>query len=144
MEDKREFLRLSEIWDLDYKIIALEDIKKGTISSLTVNISGGGVCFETNKEIPAGAMLVLELKSKHFPSPIIALAKSVWCKKAKKKDKFDVGVQFWWTGWKENDSQEAVSEYVIKNFLEYAKKENTPKSKKSKSKISRTKTKPDK
>ena len=144
MEDKREFLRLSEIWDLDYKIIALEDIKKSTISSLTVNIGGGGVCFETNKEIPAGAMLVLELKSKHFPSPIIALAKSVWCKKAKKKDKFDVGIQFWWTGWKDNDSKEAVSEHIIKNFLDWANKEGKPQSQKSKSKTSRTKTKPDK
>ena len=144
MEDKREFLRLSEIWDLDYKIIALEDIKKSTISSLTVNISGGGVCFETNKEIPAGAMLVLELKSKHFPSPIIALAKSVWCKKAKKKDKFDVGVQFWWTGWKENDSKEAVSEHIIKNLLDWANKEGKPQSQKSKSKTSRTQAKPDK
>ena len=144
MGEKREFLRLSEIWDLNYKIIALEDLKKSTINSLTVNIGGGGVRFVADEEIPAGAMLVLELKSKHFPSPIISIAKSIWCKKAKKKDKFDVGVQFWWTGWKDNDSKEAVSEHIVKNFLNWANKESTPKSKKSKSKTSRTKTKPDK
>ncbi len=144
MKDKREFLRLSEIWNLNYKIIALEDIQKTNISSLTVNISGGGVCFETDEEIPEGAMLVLDLISKHFPSPIIAIAKSVWCKQSKKKDKFDVGVQFWWTGWKDNDSQEAVSEHIIKNFLDWANKEGKPKSKKSKSKTSRKKTEPDK
>lgn len=144
MKDKREYLRLSEIWNLNYKIIALEDIKKSNISSLTVNIGGGGVRFETDEEIPAGAMLVLDLKSKHFPSPIIAIAKSIWCKKAKKKDKFDVGVQFWWTGWKENDSKEAVSEHIIKNLLDWANKEGKPQSQESKSKTSRTKTEPDK
>jgi len=144
MEDKREFLRLSEIWDLNYKIIAREDIKKSTINSLTVNIGGGGVRFEASEEIPEGAMLILELKSKHFPSPIIAMAKSIWCKKAKKKDKFDVGVQFWWTGWKDNDSKDAVSEHIVKNFLDWPNKESKPKSKKSKSKTSRTETKPDK
>ena len=144
MKDKREFLRLSEIWDLNYKIIDLEDIKKSSINSLTVNISGGGVLFEADEKIPEGAMLVLELKSKHFPSPIIAIAKSVWCKKAKKKEQFEVGVQFWWSGWKDNDSQDAVSEHIIKTVLVWANKENTPKSQKSKSKTSRAKTKPDK
>ena len=144
MKDKREYLRLSEIWNLSYKIIALEDIKKSNISSLTVNIGGGGVCFEADEKIPAGAMLVLDLVSKHFPSPIIAIAKSIWCKKAKKKDKFDVGVQFWWTGWKENDSKEAVSEHIIKNLLDWANKEGKPQSQKSKSKTSRTQAKPDK
>ena len=144
MKDKREYLRLSEIWNLNYKIIALEDIKKSNISSLTVNIGGGGVCFEADEKIPAGAMLVLDLVSKHFPSPIIAIAKSIWCKKAKKKDKFDVGVQFWWTGWKENDSKEAVSEHIIKNLLDWANKEGKPQSQESKSKTSRTKTEPDK
>ena len=125
-------------------IIALEDIKKSNISSLTVNIGGGGVCLEADEKIPAGAMLVLDLVSKHFPSPIIAIAKSIWCKKAKKKDKFDVGVQFWWTGWKENDSKEAVSEHIIKNLLDWANKEGKPQSQKSKSKTSRTQAKPDK
>jgi hypothetical protein len=144
MKDKREFLRLSEIWDLNYKIIELEDIKKSSINSLTVDISGGGVRFEANKKIPEGTMLLLELKSKHFPSPIIAVAKSVWCKKAKKKDKFEVGLQFWWTGWKDNDSQDAVSEHIVKSLLDLANKEITPKSQKSKSKTSRAQTKPDK
>ena len=144
MEDKREFLRLSEIWDLNYKIIDLEDIKTSSINSLTVNISGGGVRFEANEEIPKEAMLVLELKSKHFPSPIIAIAKCVWCKKAKKEGQFEVGVQFWWTGWKDNDSQDAVSEHIVKNFLVWANEESKPKSKKSKPKISHAKTKPDK
>ncbi len=144
MKDKRGFLRLSEIWDLNYKIIDLEDIKKSSINSLTVNISGGGVRFEANEKIPEGTMLLLELKSKHFPSPIIAVAKSVWCKKAKKKDTFEVGLQFWWTGWKDNDSQDAVSEHIVTSLLDLANKEITPKSQKSNSKTSRAQTKPDK
>ena len=143
MKDNREFLRLSEVWDLNYKIVTLDDIKKSTINSLTVNISGGGVCFEANEEIPPGVMLVLELESKHFPSPIISLAKSIWCKKAQKKDIFDVGVQFWWTGWKDNDSKHIVSDH-IKNFLNWVDEGRNPKSKKTKSKTSRAKTKSDK
>lgn len=81
MLDKRGFPRLGEIWDLDYRTISSREFKKSPYSTYTVNISGGGICFEADEEIPKETMLALELKSKIFPSPIIALAETIWCKK---------------------------------------------------------------
>ena len=116
MLDKRGFPRLSEIWELDYRTISLREFKMNPHSSYTVNISGGGVCFETDEEIPKGTMLALELKSKIFPSPILSLAETIWCKKESKKDKFDVGVEFWWIGWKDSNAQKSLAEYISKKI----------------------------
>jgi len=112
MLDKRGFPRLGEIWDLDYRTISSREFKKSPYSTYTVNISGGGICFEADEEIPKGTMLALELKSKIFPSPIIALAETIWCNKEGEKDKFEVGVEFWWTGWKDSDAQKSLAEYI--------------------------------
>lgn len=116
MSDKRKFPRVGKIWDLDYRVIGPEEFESNALPSLTVNISGGGLCFETNQEIPEGTMLALELKSTVFPSPIIALAKAVWCRKTIQEEKYDVGAEFWWTGWKDNDAQKAVLDYVSKKI----------------------------
>jgi hypothetical protein len=116
MMDNRKFPRLGKIWDLEYKIIKSEEFKTNPFKSLTVNISGGGICFESEKEIPKGTMLVLELKSTIFPSSIIALAQAVWCKKHMGKDKYDVGAEFWWTGWKDNNAQQAVADFINKQI----------------------------
>jgi len=68
MFEKRKFPRLGESWDLDYKKIREKEFKMNSIDSLTVNISGGGICFEANEELPKGTMLALELRSTEFPS----------------------------------------------------------------------------
>lgn len=117
MFEKRKFPRLGETWDLDYKKIREKEFKMNAIDSLTVNISGGGICFEANEELPKGTMLALELRSREFPSPIMALAKSVWCKE-RDVGKYDVGAEFWWTGWKNNDSQKEMLDYVKKHIDE--------------------------
>ena len=117
MFEKRKFPRLGESWDLDYKKIRDKELKMNSIDSLTVNISGGGICFESSEELPKGTMLALELKSVEFPSAIMALAKSVWCKE-KDIGKYDVGAEFWWTGWKNNDAQTEMLDYVKKNIDE--------------------------
>jgi len=111
MFEKRKFPRLGESWDVDYRAIRTTDLKIDVIGSLTVNISGGGIRFESNEEVPKGTMLAVELKSAEFPSPIMALAKTVWCKE-KDIGKYDLGVEFWWTGWKNNDAQKSILDYV--------------------------------
>ena len=116
MLDKRGFPRLGEIWELDYRTISPRELKRNPYSTYTVNISGGGICFETDEEIPKGTMLALELKSKIFPSPIICLAEAVWCKKKEKEAKYDVGAEFWWTGWKDSDAQKSLAKYISKKI----------------------------
>jgi len=114
MLDRRKFPRLDEKWELDYRTITSEEFKNDPISGLTVNISGGGIRFEADEEIPKGTMLALGLKSPAFPSSIIALAKAVWCKKERKTDKYEVGAEFWWIGWQDSDAQQTVAEYIGK------------------------------
>jgi len=116
MFDKRKFPRLGEIWELDYRTITSKEFKVNPLSSFTVNISGGGIRFEADEEIPKGTMLALELKSTIFPSSIIGLGKTIWCKMGRKEDKYDVGVEFWWTGWRDNNTQKAVAEYISKKI----------------------------
>ena len=111
MFEKRKFPRLGESWDVDFRAIRTADFKMDQIDGLTVNISGGGICFESNEEVPKGTMLAVELKSAEFPSPIMALAKAVWCKE-RDIGKYDIGVEFWWTGWKNNDAQKSILDYV--------------------------------
>jgi c-di-GMP-binding flagellar brake protein YcgR len=112
MDEKRKYPRLGTIWDVDYKIVTSEEFSRNPLQSFTVNISGGGICFEAKEAIPAGTILTLEMKSPVFPSAIIALAKAVWCKKNPDKAKYEVGVEFWWTGWKDKNVQEAVADYI--------------------------------
>ena len=114
MLDRRKFPRLDEQWDVGYRTITSEEFKMDPISGLTVNISGGGICFEADEDIPKGTMLALELKSDAFPSPIIALAKTSWCKQEKRKEKYEIGAEFWWIGWKDSSAQETVAEYIGK------------------------------
>lgn len=110
MQDKRTFPRLSTIWYIAYSKISAEDFQKDLLSSFTVNISGGGICFEAKEEIPDGTILAIELKSKFFPSTIIGLAKTVWHKK--RKFRYDVGIEFLWTGWKDPNAQQALAGYI--------------------------------
>ena len=112
MFDKRKFPRLGEIWELDYRKIGIEEFEKDPLNSFTVNISGGGIRFEANEEIPKGSMLALELKSRIFPSSIIGIGKTIWCKTGKEEDKYDIGIEFWWTGWRDNDAQKALAGYI--------------------------------
>jgi len=116
MEDRRKFPRLGTIWDMSYKTMSSEEFSVNPLSSFTVNISGGGICFETQEEIPEGTVLTIELKSKIFPSSILALGKTVWCRKDEEKDKYDVGIEFWWIGWKDKDAQQAVADYINKQI----------------------------
>ncbi|MDH5706950.1 MAG: PilZ domain-containing protein [Candidatus Aminicenantes bacterium] len=115
-KDQRKYPRLGTIWDVDYRVLTSEEFESNPLQSFTVNISGGGICFEAREEIKPGTILTLEMKSPIFPSAILALAKTVWCRKNTEKGKYEVGVEFWWTGWKDKNAQEAVAEYISKHI----------------------------
>ena len=117
MFEKRKFPRLGESWNIDYQVIRSTELMNHSIDGLTVNISGGGICFHAQEEIPKGTMLAIELKSREFSSSILALAKAVWCKE-KDINVYDVGAEFWWTGWKNNNSQQKMLDYVSKHITE--------------------------
>ena len=109
---RRKFPRLKEDWVVDYRVLDTAQFERDPVSSLAVNISGGGVCIEAKQEIEPGTMLAVDLHSPAFDSPILALARVVWCKKKLFSDTYEVGAEFWWVGWKDTDAQSSIATYI--------------------------------
>ena len=109
---RRRFPRLKEGWALDYRVMDTAQFERDPVSTLAVNISGGGICLESKEEIEPGNMLALDLHSPAFDSPILALARVVWCKKKLFSDRYEIGAEFWWVGWRDSDAQTKISSYI--------------------------------
>ncbi len=109
---RRRFPRLKEGWALDYRVLDSTQFERDPVSTLAVNISGGGICLEAAEEVAPGAMLAIDLHSPAFDSPILALARVVWCKKKLFSDKYEIGAEFWWVGWRDSDAQGKVASYI--------------------------------
>jgi len=118
MLKRRKFPRLKEGWALEYRVLDTTEFQHDSVSSLAVNISGGGVCLEAKEEIEPGTMLAVDLHSPAFDSPILALARVVWCKKRLFSDVYEVGAEFWWVGWRDSDAQAKVAEYIKQRVTE--------------------------
>ena len=110
MRDKRKFPRLDEKWKISYRALEKEEFFKHPVRQFTVNISGGGLCFEAAEEIAPDTMLALELGSDIFPSGILAVSKVIWCKKTDLG--YEIGAEFWWIGWQNDDAQKTVANYI--------------------------------
>jgi hypothetical protein len=112
MMKRRKFPRLKEGWALEYRVLDSMQFERDPVSSLAVNISGGGICLESKEEAEPGTMLAIDLHSPAFDSPILALARVVWCKKRLFSDVFELGAEFWWVGWKDTEAQSKIAEYI--------------------------------
>jgi len=110
MRAKRKFPRLRSEWQLTYRVLEDDKFLADPIRQFTVNISGGGICFTSEAELRTNTMVALELVSDQFPSPILALAKVVWCKQT--REGHEVGAEFWWIGWQNDDAQQSIANYI--------------------------------
>ncbi len=110
MRDKRKFPRLDEQWQLTYRILEKEKFINDPIRQFTVNISGGGICFQSAEKLEDGTMIALELESDNVPSTVLALAKVIWCRRARRGH--EVGAEFWWIGWQNDDAQQSIASYI--------------------------------
>ena len=113
MSKKRHFERLDETWQLTYHVLDDDRFFDDPIQQYTMNISGGGVCFNSHEELKPGTQVALELNSTKFPEPMLALTNVVWCKR--KKGRYEVGAEYWWTGWKNNSSQKTIANFIATN-----------------------------
>ena len=107
---RRRFPRLRKDFQITYRIVEPEKLDQDPVKSLAVNISGGGVCFEAIDNLPKGALVALEMRSDDFNAPVLALAKVVWCKP--RGTGYQVGAEFWWVGWGDNQAQTTIANYV--------------------------------
>ena len=80
------------------------------LSGTTINISGGGLCFKSDVEIPMGKMVALEIDLPNTPSTVMAMGKVVWVKTGD-DGSYETGVEFWWLGWtgQNNDGNSGTS-----------------------------------
>lgn len=120
MSDARKFPRLNKNWQFTYRVLDKEKISEKPLCQVTVNISGGGVCFRSTEQLAPKTALAIEMESEEFPSPIMALANVVWCRGL--EGDYEVGAEFWWIGWKDNNAQQSIST-SISSALEARKKE---------------------
>ena len=117
MLKKRKFPRIDKNWHLKYRPLDDKVVQGSPLGSLAVNVSGGGVCFTVREAVPSDIMLAIEIASADLEMPIIAMAKTVWCKKRRLDSMYDVGCEFYWVGWKNDSAQKSLADY-IKNQTE--------------------------
>jgi hypothetical protein len=107
---KRRFPRLRKGFQITYRTVEQEKFDHNPVKSLAVNISGGGVCFEATENLQKGILVALDIRSDDFNAPILALAKVVWCKPY--GSRYQVGAEFWWVGWGDEQAQTTIASYV--------------------------------
>jgi len=112
MMKKRKFPRIHQNWQLKYRKLEKHVDANSPLSSLAINLSGGGVCFTTRDEIAPESLLALEIESPELQMPIIAMARAVWCKRRHFDEMFDLGCEFYWIGWKDDSAQQSLAEYI--------------------------------
>lgn len=78
-------------------------------SSITKNLSEGGIRFRTAEFISMACRLILELDIPMFTKPVKAISKVAWIRKAPSGDDYEVGNQFLEMSKKD---KELISEYV--------------------------------
>lgn len=78
-------------------------------SSITKNMSQGGIRFRTAEFISMACRLILELDLPMFTKPVKAISKVAWIKKAPSGGEYEVGNQFLEMSRKD---KELISEYV--------------------------------
>ncbi len=108
----RKYPRVKESCHVKYRVV--QDAAVGQLEDrgVAVNISGGGMCFQSGEPLKAGETVALELTLEQLSTPVVSLGKVCWCEPAAEAGKFDVGVEFWWIGWADQEAQERMLGYV--------------------------------
>ena len=115
MAEPRKFPRLANDWQLKYQKIKRERFQEQSLESFILNVSGGGLCFTAKEEFPPETLLAVEMQAQALESPVIAIVNTVWCQKRRLDAMYDLGCEFWWIGWKDDNAQKQLSDYIKTN-----------------------------
>jgi hypothetical protein len=107
---RRKFPRVGKNYHVSYTTIDREQFTQNPVHSLAVNISGGGLCFEAKEALEKDSLVALEIHADDFRSAILALACVAWCKQ--KGEAYEVGAEFWWIGWRDNEAQTTMANFI--------------------------------
>ncbi len=114
LQEQRNFPRVSRSCGVSFRHVskdAYEGQERPDPATMK-NISGGGICFLNPEEISTGSMLALEVALPEFPDTVISMGKVCWCKPAEGDDGFEIGVEFWWIGWKDEAAQQKLRSFI--------------------------------
>jgi Tfp pilus assembly protein PilZ len=75
------------------------------------NISGGGVCICMADPPEYDASIALDIHLPDFPTSVIAVGRVAWIGPPTPEGN-DVGIEFWWVGWKDAHAQEQIRDFV--------------------------------
>ena len=78
-------------------------------SSITKNLSQGGIRFRTSDFVSMACRLILELDIPMFAKPVKAISKVAWIRKSPSGDDYEVGNQFLEMS---KQDKELISKYV--------------------------------
>ena len=108
--DQRRFPRLAK--ECRIRVRALSGMEKAAagIEAMTVNISGGGLCYHSDTPVAPGEFVAVELQMSELESPVLALARAAYC--APEGPPHEVGLEFWWVGWGDDSAQRAISDLI--------------------------------
>jgi len=112
---RRKFPRLSNNYQVSYSLVDKAQFANNPISSLAVNISGGGLCFKATEALDKDTVVALEINSADFSSAILALACVAWCKP--RANAYEIGAEFWWIGWRDHQAQSSIANFIATSAL---------------------------
>lgn len=116
--ERRSHPRVEAEHTVKYATMELDGIRLNGKRALGVDLSGGGMRIETEKDVPEGSVLALEISLPGTTSALIAIGKVVWSKWNDDRGKFEAGVDFWMLSWKDEGAQQAVLDYVARKMSE--------------------------
>lgn len=108
--ENRKFPRLREACAIRVKPIGGVSAPGEGVDAMTVNISGGGLCYRSPEPVKTGDFLAVEMNMPEFSSPIVAMGRAAYCERGAAG--YEVGIEFWWVGWGDDSAQRAISDYI--------------------------------
>lgn len=106
--EKRRFTRVATHIPIKYRKLGDSEEVTG-YSTITKNLSEGGVRFKAPEFISMACRFILELDMPMFAEPIKVISKIAWIRKTASGDDFEVGNQFLEISKKD---KKLVSEYI--------------------------------
>jgi len=117
-KERRRFPRLRAESLIRYRLLGeSEGPDKLSFPSLLQNISGGGISFLAPAPLPFDRFVALDLVLPTLETPVMALGRVRRCARVAGQDRYLVAVEFWWTGWQDEQAQRTISD-CIRNALD--------------------------
>lgn len=118
--ENRRFPRVSASCGLRFTPVSESDVAARLDSmseAMMRNISGGGICFVSERPLTPGCMLALELRLPGFPMDVISMGKVAWSRPLEDDAPgFEIGLEFWWIGWEDEEAQTRIRGFIAETL----------------------------